>query len=76
MSDSEALTKLTIETILERIAALSTQMASGFGTVEQRLEQIEIRLDRVESMALDSRADVRELRLDFKKFREQLKLPA
>ena len=75
MSD-EARTKPTIETVLERINALAEEMRAGFAAINQRLERTEIRIDRLESMALETRADVRELRLEFNEFRVQFKLPA
>jgi hypothetical protein len=59
-------TKPTLETILERLNALGEQMQAGFNLMEQRLERIEIRLDRVESMALETRADFREFRAHVK----------
>ncbi len=55
-------TKPTLDTILERINAQGEAMRSGFASIGQRLERIEIRLDRVESMVLDVRADLREFR--------------
>ena len=59
-------TKPTIETLLERLNAVAEEVRKGFASVEQKLERIEIRLDRVESMALETRAD-------FKEFRSHLK---
>ena len=52
MSD-EKVTKPPIETVLERIALMEARLSD-------RLERIEIRLDRVESMVLEVRADFRE----------------
>jgi len=67
MSDSEATTKPTLETILERInaqrEAINAQgdaMRAGFEDVGERLERVEIRLDRVQSIVLDLRADFKE----------------
>lgn len=59
-------TKPTLDTVLERINALTEEMRRGFASVEQRLERIEIRLDRVESMALEIRADFKEFRANLK----------
>jgi predicted phage tail protein len=71
MSD-EARTKLTIETVLECINALSTELRAFRIAVEARLEQIETRLDRTQGVALGTRADLRELRADL---RHQFKQP-
>ena len=82
MSD-EARTKPTIETVLERINALSTDLHANIESlrvemrefrtlIEDRLEQIETRLDRTQSVALGTRADLRELRADL---RNQFKQP-
>ena len=82
MSD-EARTKPTIETILERINALSTtlhadieslrgEMREFRASVEGRLEQFETRMDRTQGVALTTRADLRELRADL---RNQFKQP-
>ena len=65
----DATARPTLDTILERINALS-------GTLEDRLEQIETRLDRTQGIALELRADFREFRVDFREFRNQFKQPA
>ena len=62
MSDQEYTTKPTLETLLEMLREMRDETRAGFA----RLERIEIRLDRIESMALETRADVRQLRLDVK----------
>jgi hypothetical protein len=83
MSD-ETQTKPTIETILERINALSTDLHADIeslraemrefrASVGDRLEQFETRMDRTQSIALGTRADLRELRADL---RNQFKQPA
>jgi hypothetical protein len=73
---NEAITKPTIETVLERINALGERVDAGFAAVEERLERMDIRLDRAESIALSTRADVQELRSDFRKFSKQQNSPA
>lgn len=87
---NEAITKPTLETVLERINALGERMDAGFAAVEERFVQVEerfvqvegqiermdIRLDRAESIALATRADVQELRSDFRKFSKQQNSPA
>jgi hypothetical protein len=62
---NEAQTKPMLETILKELRDFRT-------SVEGRLEEIETRLDKTQAVALDTRADVRELK---KHLREQLNLP-
>jgi tetrahydromethanopterin S-methyltransferase subunit G len=68
MSD-EAQTKPTLETVLQRIDDFRS-------SVEQRLEDIETRLDRTQGIALETRADVRELRKELRAHLNQLNQPA
>ncbi len=72
----EAHTKPTLETVLERINYVATMLHEFQVSVEDRLERIEIRLDRVESMALETRADVRELRKELRAHLNQFNQPA
>jgi hypothetical protein len=72
MSD-EAQTKPTIETILERIDRLSTELRSE---IQAFREESEIRLDRIESMVNQTRAEMLTLRADFREVRVQLRQPA
>jgi hypothetical protein len=83
MSD-EAQTRPSLDTVLERINALDTAVHGNIETlrqevkafriaVEDRLEQIETRLDRTQGIALETRADLRELKSDL---RAQTKQPA
>jgi hypothetical protein len=76
-------TKPTIETVLESINALRTEMLAGFATINKRLDAMEIRLDRLEGFAHQTqsevsylRADFRELKSEFYEFRSQFKAPA
>jgi transcriptional antiterminator Rof (Rho-off) len=82
MSD-EAQTKPTIETVLERINVLSVELRgfrmaveSRFDAVEHQLENMDMRLDRIESFAHQTRSEVLALRADFKEFKSQFKQPA
>lgn len=52
---SGAETKPMLETVLRELQTFRAEN-------NERLERIEIRLDRIESIALEARADVRELR--------------
>ncbi|HEX8847320.1 MAG TPA: hypothetical protein VF791_21940 [Pyrinomonadaceae bacterium] len=64
MSD-EAKTTPMLETILKELREFRV-------SVESRLDEIEIRLDKTQAIALETRAEVRELK---KHLREQLNLP-
>ena len=59
-------TKPTLDTILERLAEMRDEMRRGFATVHERLEQLEIRMDRTQAMVYDMRADFKEFRQHFK----------
>lgn len=72
MSD-EAQTKPTIETVLERINALGVDLNAFRVAVEDRLEEIELRLDRTQAVAHETRANLKELRADL---RARFKQPA
>ncbi len=71
----EAQTKPMLETILERIENLSKELGEFRKSVEGRLTRIEIRLDKIESIALEARATANETQLDIQRLREQLNLP-
>jgi hypothetical protein len=79
MSDNEASTKPTIETILERIDALRTDMGGRIDALradmEGRFDDLNMRLDRIESVAYSTRGEFVEMRADFRKFRAQFKQP-
>ncbi len=70
-------TRPTIETVLERVNALSEKFDAFGGKIETRLnsfrEEVGIRLDRIESMTNQTRAEMLTLRADFQEFRAQLK---
>jgi hypothetical protein len=63
---SNADTKPTLETILERINALGDEIRAF-------REEVEVRLDRVESVANQTRAEMLTLRADFREWRSALK---
>lgn len=71
MSD-EATTRPTLDTILERINALGEELR---GEIRAFREDIEIRLDRIESMTNQTRAEMLTLRADFREFRSHFKEP-
>lgn len=84
MSDDKT-TKPTIETVLERMDAQEERMSNRMDAQEERImnavnaridkleERIGIRLDRVESVASATRAEMLDLRADFRELRTQIK---
>jgi hypothetical protein len=79
----ELTTKPTIDTLLERINLVLTENRAFRAEVAERFEVVETRLDRIESLAnqtraemLAMRADFRELRSEFNGLRAQFKEPA
>ena len=78
---AEKVTKPTIETVLERMAAIEERTNQRMDAMEERLNQridkLELRLDsrfdRVESVANGTRSEMLELRADFRDWRVQLK---
>lgn len=71
-------TKPTIETVLERIAALGdalgtlrTEMREGFARIERTLEDFDVRIDRVESVVNATRSEMLTLRADFREYKRE-----
>lgn len=54
-------TKPTLEAVIHRIDRLGALIVEQFRGVETRLDRIDYRLDRIEAMALETRADLRDL---------------
>ncbi|HKQ53884.1 MAG TPA: hypothetical protein VJT74_16030 [Pyrinomonadaceae bacterium] len=82
MSD-EAVTKPNLKTILEAVNAIGVELHQLGVELHQFRTDVDIRLDRIEGFAhqtrselLDLRADVKELRKEFNEFRSQFKQPA
>jgi hypothetical protein len=75
MSD-EATTKPTLDTLLERINALAEEMRGGFARIEHRLDDFDVRLDRIEGLANKTHSELMYLRADFKELKSQFKEPA
>jgi archaellum component FlaC len=77
---NEADTLPTIQTVLERINALAdelrSEMRAGFVRIEHQLEQMDIRLDRLEGEINKTHSEMMYLRADFKEFRSQFNQPA
>ncbi len=79
----EAPTKPTLETLSKQMDELRSQMGelqaemrSGFANINHMLEQMDIRLDKIEGFANETRSEMMYLRADFKKFRSEFKEPA
>lgn len=71
---AEKATKPTIETVLERINTLEERINANVDAKIAALEErLEIRLDRIESLANTTRAEMLGLRADFKELRTQLR---
>jgi hypothetical protein len=71
MADEDLTTKPTLETLLEMMRGIREEVRSGFANSERRLDAIELRLenleallDRVTSVAHETRADLRDLKKD------------
>ncbi len=61
-------TKPTLETILEEVRGVRAEQHAFRVEMLEFRERTESRLDRIESMALETRADVRDLKRLFREF--------
>jgi chaperonin cofactor prefoldin len=59
-------TKPTIDTLLEELRSFRT-------SVEQRFDSLDVRLDRIESVAHDTQSKFHALRADFNEFKKELR---
>ena len=75
MSD-ESPTKPTIETILERLQDFRASVEHRLDVIEQQLENMDIRFDRLEGLADKTHSEVMYLRADFKELKSRFKEPA
>ncbi len=80
MNSDEAGTKPTLETILERINSLGDNLGGlrdEFGAMRNEFQlfrgEIEIRLDRIEGLTNQTRAEMLNLRADFREYKAQPK---
>ena len=73
MSVDDLDTKPTIETVLERINALAETFQKEISIVHTRLEEFDVRFDRLEKVVLQTRLEFVEFRQDFREWRKQLK---
>jgi uncharacterized coiled-coil DUF342 family protein len=86
----EVQTKPTLETLSKQMegmrsemtdmrsemAELRSEMRAGFAAINYMFEQMDIRFDRLESVAYGAHSQVVNLRADFKEFRVQFRAPA
>lgn len=72
MSD-EAQTKPTLETISAQLAELRRFTEARLSMIETLLENMDMRLDGIESFAHQTRSEVLALRKELKEFRSQFK---
>jgi len=84
MAEDDAITEPMIKTILERIDALGKDLRNEIDTLGKELRSeievlrrmisvVDIRLDRLESLASVTRGKMLALRADFNELKEQLK---
>ncbi len=59
---SGADTKPSLEAVIHRIDRLGALMLEQFKEINSRLDRVDSRLDRIEAMALETRADLRDLK--------------
>jgi RNA binding exosome subunit len=76
---SNADTKPTLETILERLDNLRQEMNRRFDEHDKRFDEqkkilfdFDVRLDRIEGVATMTRSDLVNLRADFREFRQKV----
>lgn len=69
-------TKPIWERALAEIAETRAEMREGFARLNERLQDFDVRLDRVESVVNATRSEMLTLRADFKEYRGPLKEPA
>jgi len=73
MSADDLDTKPTIETVLERINALAETFQKEISIVHTRLEEFDVRFDRLEGVILKTRMEFVEMRADLTEWRKQLR---
>ena len=76
-------TKPTLEQVLERINVVAEMLVEfraevnrKFAAIEQKLEDFDVRIDRIESVVNATRSEMLTLRADFREFKSKFKEPA
>jgi len=73
---SENITRPTLDTLLERINAVGEEMRAGFTAINVRLDRIESLASTTRGEMLSMRADFTEMQNEFREVRAGLKQPA
>lgn len=69
-------TKPTLEQVLERINTVAEMLVEFRSEVNKKLEDFDVRIDRIESVVNATRSEMLTLRADFREFKSHLKEPA
>ena len=69
---SNADTKPTLETILERINDLRQHMNERFDEQKKTLSDFDVRIDRIEGVVNITRGEMMNLRADFREFKQKV----
>ena len=69
MSDQDPTTKPTLETLLEMVR----EIRDGVNGLTKRFDDLDVRVDRIESVVSQTRSEMLTLRADFKELRAELR---
>ena len=69
---SNADTKPTLETVLERIGNLRQEMNERFDEQKKNFADFDVRIDRIESVVNATRSEMLTLRADFREFKQKV----
>ena len=69
---SNADTKPTLETVLERIDGLRQDMNKRFDDQDKNFADFDVRIDRIESVVNATRSEMLTLRADFREFKKKV----
>lgn len=69
-------TKPTLEQVLERINAVAEVLTEFRSEVNNKLDDFDVRIDRVESVVNATHSEMLTLRADFREFKSKFKEPA
>ncbi len=71
--EQDRTTQPMLETLLREFRAFRVEMTEFRADTERRFEEADTRLDRIESLASQTRAEMLTMRADFRELRAQLK---
>jgi predicted ABC-class ATPase len=69
---SNADTKPTLETVLERIDSLRQEVNKRFDDQDRNFADFDVRIDRIESVVNATRSEMLTLRADFREFKQKV----